>query len=266
MSGQAEAVAVLTAPQTKTFEKVVVVLPAYNAERTLRQTVDDIPDGVVDEILLVDDYSHDQTLKVGEELGLQTIRHYVNRGYGANQKTCYVAALESGADLIIMLHPDYQYDPRLIPYFLGFMEAGICDVMLGSRIRTRREALEGGMPCYKYLSNRILTFVENLVLGQNLGDFHSGFRMYRREVLEAIPFEMNSDDFVFDSEFLAQVVYFGFKIGDAPMPVRYFPEASSINFRRSLTYGLKTLAVLGRFVLQKLRLAKLASFRRKDSL
>ncbi len=158
------------------------------------------------------------------------IRHERNEGYGGNQKTCYREALAQGADVVVMLHPDYQYDSRLIPYFLGYLELDICDVMLGNRIRTRQEALRGGMPLYKYLSNRVFTFLENVVLGQNLGDFHSGFRVYRREVLERIPFERNSNDFVFDSEFLAQAAYHGFRIGDAPVPVRYFPEASSIDF------------------------------------
>ncbi|HID21040.1 MAG TPA: glycosyltransferase family 2 protein, partial [Planctomycetaceae bacterium] len=203
-------------------------MPAYNAATTLRRTVGDIPDGAVDEIILVDDASTDDTVAVARELGLTVIEHRQNRGYGANQKTCYRTALERGADYIVMIHPDYQYDARLIPVAVEVLRLGICDCVLGSRIRTRREALEGGMPVWKYVANRVLTITENIALGQNLGDFHSGFRAYRRVVLETIPFEVNSDDFVFDSQFLVQAVYFGFKLGDIPVPVRYFDEASSI--------------------------------------
>jgi glycosyltransferase involved in cell wall biosynthesis len=228
----------------KNSKKTIIVLPAYNAAATLKATVRDIPLECFDELILVDDCSKDDTVEIAEELGLTTIRHKVNRGYGANQKTCYDAALEHGADIIVMLHPDYQYDARLIPCFIGFIETGVCDVMLGNRIRTRVEALACGMPLYKYISNRALTITENLVLGQNLGDFHSGFRCYKREVLETIPYHKNSNDFVFDSQFLAQAEYFGFRIGDAPVPCRYFSEASSINFLKSTKYGLQTLQTL----------------------
>lgn len=228
--------------------KVVVVMPAYNAEATLERTWQDLPRGSVDEVILVDDGSLDRTVEVAERLRLTVIRHPQNRGYGANQKTCYRAALEHGAEIIAMIHPDYQYDSRLLPLMVGFIEHGVCDVVLGCRIRSRAEALAGGMPVWKYAANRGLTLVENLVLGQNLGDFHSGFRVYRRAVLETIPFGRNSDDFAFDSEFLAQAVAFGFRVGDVPMPVRYFPEASSIDFRRSVVYGLKTLWVLARYL------------------
>ncbi len=227
--------------------RVVVVMPAYNAEATLERTWRDLAPGVTCEVILVDDASQDRTVEVARRLGLTVIQHPENRGYGANQKTCYRAALERGADIVAMIHPDYQYDARLLPLLVGFIEHGICDVVLGSRIRSRAEALAGGMPLWKYVANRALTFVENLVLGQNLADFHSGFRVYRRAVLETIPFEANSDDFVFDSELLAQAAHFGFRIGDVPVPARYFPEASSINFRRSVTYGLETLRVLLRF-------------------
>ena len=243
-----------TSPQSAMLEaegRVVVVMPAYNAASTLRQTTADIPEGSVDEIILVDDASTDNTVEIAEQLGLTVIRHDQNRGYGANQKTCYRRALESGADYIVMVHPDYQYDSRVIPAAVEFLRLGICDVVLGSRIRTRREALDGGMPLWKYVANRALTITENVVLGQNLGDFHSGFRAYRRKVLETIPFERNSDDFVFDTQFLVQAVRFGFKLGDVPVPVRYFQEASSINFRRSLTYGLSTLGVLLRYGLDR---------------
>ncbi len=234
--------------------KIIAVMPAYNAESTLAATLADVPVGSLDEVILVDDGSRDRTVQVAREMGLTVYVHEHNRGYGANQKTCYRHALERGADYVVMIHPDYQYDSRVIPHAVGFLELGICDVVLGSRIRSRDEALAGGMPLYKYLSNRFLTAVENLALGQNLGDFHSGFRVYRREVLERIPFERNSDDFVFDTQFLVQAVQLGFRLGDIPVPVRYFPEASSINFRRSLKYGVQTLGVVGQYWLNRLGL------------
>lgn len=240
--------------------RVVAVMPAYNAAATLERTVADIPPGAVDEIILVDDCSRDDTVAIARRLGLTVIAHERNRGYGGNQKTCYTRALETGADYVVMIHPDYQYDSRVIPAAIDILRLGICDVMLGSRIRTRREALEGGMPGWKYIANRCLTITENVALGQNLGDFHSGFRAYTREVLETIPWRSNSEDFVFDSQFLAQAVYFGFKLGDLPVPVRYFDEASSINFRRSVKYGCSTLWVLAQFWLQKLRLARFELF------
>lgn len=231
-------------PGSQDEPKVVVVMPAYNAETTVERTFRDIPAGSVDEVILVDDRSRDRTVEVARALGIEVIEREVNGGYGANQKTCYREALDRGADIVVMVHPDYQYDSRLVPFFTGFVWHGICDLMLGSRIRTRRETLDGGMPIYKYVANRMLTFVENVALGQNLADFHSGFRVYHRKVLERIPWQRNSDDFVFDSQFLAQAAYFGFKIGDAPVPVRYFKEASSINFARSTEYGLRTLQTL----------------------
>lgn len=242
------------------FQRPIIVMPAYNAASTLQATIGDIPRDCYSELILVDDCSSDRTVEIAESLGITVVRHDTNRGYGANQKTCYDMALERGADVVVMLHPDYQYDSRLVPFFIGLMETGVCQVMLGNRIRTRRETLESGMPLYKYVSNRMLTFVENMVLGQNLGDFHSGFRCYTREVLETIPYHKNSDDFVFDSQFLAQVTYFGFRMGDAPMPCRYFDEASSINFRRSAQYGIQTLGTLAQFGLQKLGLAKFSIF------
>jgi glycosyltransferase involved in cell wall biosynthesis len=180
------------------------------------------------------------------------IAHPENRGYGGNQKTCYREALARGADIVVMIHPDYQYDSRVIPHAVGFIEMGICDVVLGNRIRSRQEAMAGGMPVYKYISNRFLTSFENFALGQNLGDFHSGFRVYSKAVLERIPFETNSDDFVFDTQFLVQAVRFGFRLGDIPVPVRYFDEASSINFHRSLKYGISTLGVVGQYWLDRL--------------
>ena len=234
------------------FQKVVVVMPAYNAELTLEKTFGDIPAGSVSEVILTDDNSSDRTVEIAKSLGITVIRHAENRGYGANQKTCYNAALEKGADAVIMIHPDYQYDSRLIPYALGFLSEDICDVIIGSRIRTRREALEGGMPLYKYISNRFLTIIENVILGQNLGDFHSGFRAYTREVLETVPYDRNSDDFVFDTQFLALAVHFGFRIGDIPIPTRYFKGASSINLLRSVKYGVQTLCVMGMYLFEKI--------------
>ncbi len=247
-------------------DKIIAVMPAYNAARTLRQTVDDIPEGSVDEIILVDDCSTDDTVRLAREIGLTVIEHEENRGYGANQKTCYRHALDKGADYVVMIHPDYQYDSRVIPVAIELLRLGICDCILGSRIRTRKEALDGGMPFYKYIANRFLTTVENIALGQNVADFHSGFRAYRREVLETIPFERNSDGFDFDSQFLAQSVYFGYKLGDIPVPVRYFDEASSINFRRSTFYGLATLWIMAKYWLQRLGIYKSRLFRRTSEI
>lgn len=220
-------------------QKIIVVLPAYNAAVTLARTVHDIP-ALVDEIILVDDKSHDETVKVARDLGLFIFQHKENGGYGANQKTCYQLALEHGADIIIMIHPDYQYDPKLIKFFVEFIGDNYFDVMLGTRIRSRREALAGGMPRYKYFSNRALTIFENFVTGYNLSEWHTGMRAYKREVLEKINWQKNSNDFVFDSQVLFQIVKAHYRIGEIPTPVRYFKEASSINFKRSLEYGLGT--------------------------
>jgi glycosyltransferase involved in cell wall biosynthesis len=244
----------------KRAHKVIAVMPAYNAELTLAATVADMPPGCVDEIILVDDGSQDHTVDVARQMGLTVIVHPQNRGYGGNQKSCYAEALKRGADIVVMIHPDYQYDSRVIPHAVGFIELDICDVVLGSRIRSRAEAFRGGMPVYKYVANRFLTAVENMALGQNLGDFHSGFRVYRREVLERIAYENNSDDFVFDTQFLVQAVRLGYRLGDVPVPVRYFDEASSINFRRSLRYGLLTLGVVGQYWLDRLRLYRSPRF------
>jgi glycosyltransferase involved in cell wall biosynthesis len=226
-------------------KKVIVVMPAYNAAKTIEQTVADIPEGSVDEIILVDDCSSDTTVEIAKRLGLTVIEHETNTGYGGNQKTCYREALKRGADIVIMIHPDYQYDSRLTPHITGLIESDVCDFVLGNRIRTRWEALEGGMPVWKYLANRGLTVLENSFTGQNLGEWHSGLRAYSREVLETIPWEINSDDFVFDQQFLHQASLFRFRMGDVPVSARYFPEASSINFRRSCVYGLSTLLVMG---------------------
>lgn len=232
-------------------KRTIVVMPAYNAELTLRRTVNDIPADAVDEILLVDDCSSDNTVELAESLGINVITHNKTMGYGANQKTCYSYALDKGYDIIIMLHPDYQYDARLVDVLIKPIKLGVCDFMLGNRIRSRSEALEGGMPHYKYIANRMLTILENVILGQNLGETHSGLRAYNRRVLEVIPFNDNSDDFVFDSQMIAQAVYFGFKLGDIPVPVRYMKEASSINFSRSLRYGALTLSTLCKYILSR---------------
>jgi len=239
-------------------------MPAYNAEATLERTVRDIPNGIVDEVILVDDCSNDRTVEIAERLDLTVIRHNENQGYGANQKTCYDDALKRNADIVVMIHPDYQYDPRIIPYALGFIETDICDIIIGSRIRDRKEAIKGGMPLYKYFSNRFLTIIENIALGQNLGDFHSGFRVFKREVLERINYHNNSDNFVFDTQLLAQAVYFGFRIGDVPIPTRYFPEASSIGLKRSIIYGLGTLGVVIKYLLQRFHLYRFKLFEEVD--
>jgi len=219
----------------------IVVIPTYNAAKTLQRVYDDIPKDCVDEIIVVDDCSTDDTRTVARSLPVTLIEHETNMGYGGNQKTCYRTALEHGADHVIMIHGDYQYDARMIPACIEILELGICDVILGNRIRTRKEALEGGMPALKYMANRGLTIVENILAGQNLGEWHSGFRAYDRRVLEGVPFEHNGDDFVFDTQFLVESVHFGFRLGDVPVPVRYFDEASSISLGDSSIYALKTL-------------------------
>lgn len=243
-------------------QKILIVMPAYNAEKTLSATVNAIPKELNAEILLVDDASRDNTVTLAKKIGLRVIRHEQNRGYGANQKTCYKHALQINADIIVMIHPDYQYDGRLIPALILPIQLGICDVMLGNRIRTSSEALSGGMPFYKYVANRFLTFLENLVLRQNLGEFHSGMRAYNRKVLETVPWERNSDDFVFDQHFLIQCSYFNFRIGDIPVPARYFKEASSINFIRSVKYGLQTLWGLFLYLLAKTGIYHQSIFRK----
>ncbi len=221
-------------------KKIVVVLPAYNAATTLEKTIKDLP-SIVDEIILVDDKSGDDTVAVARRLGLSVFEHEANKGYGGNQKTCYHLALEKRGDIIIMIHPDYQYDPRLVKYFAEFIADNYFEVMLGTRIRSRQEALAGGMPKYKYFSNRALTIFQNLISGRNLSEWHTGMRAYKREVLEKIDWQNNSDDFVFDSQIVFKIVAKGYRIGEIPVPVRYFKEASSINFSRSLKYGLATV-------------------------
>lgn len=237
-------------------DRTLVVMPAYNAAGTLEATLQALPDGCCDEVLVVDDASTDATVEVARRLPVTLVRHRQNRGYGGNQKTCYREALARGADFVVMVHPDDQYDARLVPAAVDILRLGVLDLVLGNRIRTRREALAGGMPRVKYLANRGLTLIENMLTGQNLGEWHSGFRAYRRELLEAVPFERNSDDFVFDSQLLLQAVHFGFRVGDIPMPVRYFDEASSISLRRASTYALSTLGTLAGWYAHRLRLRR----------
>jgi glycosyltransferase involved in cell wall biosynthesis len=222
-------------------KRIVVVLPAYNAARTLERTYAEIPHDIVDDVVLVDDGSNDDTVTTARAIGIRhVIRHDRNRGYGGNQKTCYAAALSLGADIVVMLHPDYQYTPKLVTAMASIIAHDVFPVVYGSRI-LGNGALRGGMPVYKYVSNRVLTLVQNLLMGQKLSEYHTGYRAFHRKVLEAIAIEANSDDFVFDSEITAQIFAAGFEIGEVTCPTKYFPEASSINFRRSLVYGLGCL-------------------------
>lgn len=242
-------------------KKVVVVMPAYNAERTLEATYEEIPLDLVDEVLLTDDASTDGTVELARRLGLRTLVHEENRGYGGNQKTCYAAALELGADVVVMLHPDYQYTPRLLPAMIGLIVDGPFDVVLGSRI-LGGGALRGGMPRYKYVANRFLTAAQNLLSGAKLSEYHTGYRAFSREVLESLPLERNSDDFVFDNQMLAQVLHAGFEIGEISCPTRYFEEASSISFARSARYGVGVLGVSIQLFLQRIGLASFPLFER----
>ncbi|MDQ7783679.1 MAG: glycosyltransferase family 2 protein [Desulfomonilaceae bacterium] len=239
--------------------KIIVVLPAYNAAQTLEKTVAELDRHVVDDVLLVDDFSSDGTVDLAGKLGIRAFLHDRNYGYGRNQKTCYAEALKSEADVIVMLHPDYQYSPRLVTAMAAMVVSGEYDVVLGSRILGGK-AKKSGMPSYKYFSNRFLTFTENLLLGSKLSEFHTGYRAFSRKVLETLPLHRNSDDFVFDNEMLAQAIYFDFKVGEISCPTRYFPEASSIDFRRSVVYGLGVLWTSVRFRLQKWGLAKFSVF------
>lgn len=231
-----------------TNKKIVVVLPAYNAEKTLLRTYRDIPKALQRDVILVDDASWDGTVQLAKKLHIATIVHKHNLGYGANQKTCYRAALNSGADIVIMLHADYQYDPKLIPLLVEPIRDGYFDIMLGSRMQSRKSALDGGMPVYKYLFNRFLTFVENIVLGLSLSEYHTGYRAYSRKTLQKIPFKTFSNDFVFDQQLLIAAATKRLRIGEIAVPARYFKEASSIGFGSSVRYGIATLWELGKFV------------------
>lgn len=237
-------------------------MPAYNAAKTLPRTVAEIPREVVDEILLVDDASSDETVRLAHELDLTVFLHEKNFGYGRNQKTCYREALNRGADIVVMLHPDYQYSPNLIVPMAGMIAYGEYDAVIASRI-LGKGALEGGMPFYKYVANRFLTFVQNILLGYKLSEYHTGFRAFSRDVLENLPLEENSDDFVFDNEMLAQVIYFGRRLGEISSPTRYFPEASSINFLRSVRYGLGVLGTSLKFRGHRMGVVRSRIFRRR---
>jgi len=234
-------------------KKIIVVMPAYNAEKTLETTYREVPFDVVDEVILVDDASRDDTAVRARELGIRTIIHPENLGYGGNQKTCYREALKHGADVVVMLHPDYQYSPRLVTAMASMIVSGHFDVVLGSRI-LGGGALQGGMPLYKYIANRFLTLIENVVLGVKLSEYHTGYRAFSRTVLETLPLEENSDDFVFDNQMLAQSVWFGFRLGEISCPTKYFDDASSINFKRSVTYGVGVLTTTAKYLIQKLGL------------
>jgi glycosyltransferase involved in cell wall biosynthesis len=230
-------------------KRLVVVLPAYNAAKTLTQTINEVPTGIVDEFVLVDDASSDETADVARALGVTCVRHPGNRGYGGNQKTCYNMALERGAEVVVMLHPDYQYSPRLVPALAWLVASDEYDIALGSRI-LGGGAIRGGMPVYKYVANRLLTFAQNLATGAKLSEYHTGFRAFSRRALQSIPWEENSDDFVFDNQILNQALGAGLRIGEISCPARYFEEASSINFRRSVVYGF---GVLGGALAYRLR-------------
>jgi len=238
---------------------VTVILPAFNAEKTLRQTYDEIPFEVVNKVILVDDASDDSTVQIANDLNLELIEHDINKGYGANQKTCYDAALDGDADIIIMLHPDYQYPPGLITPMVNMITSGFYDVILGSRILGGK-SIEEGMPLYKYIGNRLLTFLQNFFIGAKLSEYHTGFRAYKREVLEKIPYHENSDDFLFDGQTLSQIIYSGFSVGELSCPTRYFEEASSINFSGSVKYGLGCLITALSFRLSKMGILRKSIF------
>ena len=244
-------------------KKLVIVLPAYNAELTLKQTYDEIPFNIVDDVVLVDDMSRDKTSELARAIGIKhVIRHERNKGYGGNQKTCYDKALELNADIVIMLHPDYQYTPKLIPAMAEIISSGLYPVVLGSRI-LGKGALKGGMPLYKYVFNRMLTFTQNILVNQKLSEYHTGYRAFSREVLQEINYHANSDDFVFDNQMLSQIIYAGFEIAEVTCPTKYFKEASSINFTRSMNYGLGCLGVSLRHRFNKWGLMKSKIYRSK---
>jgi len=241
-------------------KRIIVVLPAYNAARTLAQTVAAIPKNIVDEIIVIDDASTDETVKIARGLGLMTFVHEINLGYGGNQKTCYKEALKLGADIAVMVHPDFQYDPTLIPQLVTPIVSGECDAVFGSRMLVRKNAIAGGMPYWKFVANIVLTALENLILGMQLSEYHSGFRAYNQKVISTLPLELNSDDFVFDTEIIVQMKIAGMKIKEIPIATRYFPEASMIGLWKSTIYGFSILDVLAKYLLQKLRFKKYAQF------
>jgi glycosyltransferase involved in cell wall biosynthesis len=245
-------------------DKVIVVMPAYNAAETLEKTYDDLPQDIVDEIILVDDVSRDDTVEIARRLGLKVIIHIQNTGYGGNQKTCYLEALKDGAGIVVMLHPDYQYDSRLVPELIRPIKEGEADLVLGSRV-LGGGTLAGGMPVYKYLANRFLTLVENLAYRKRLSEYHTGFRAYSRRFLETVPFLLNSDRFVFDSQILAQAVAFGFEITEIPVPTRYFEEASSVGLKDGIVYCLDTLWVVFKYVLNRLGILRSDEFKKELS-
>lgn len=240
-------------------KRIIVVLPAYNAEKTLRKTISELDSQVVDDILLVDDCSSDATVELAKQLGLKVFLHDRNYGYGRNQKTCYSEALRFGADVIVMLHPDYQYSPKLVPAMAAMIVSEEYELVLGSRILGGK-ARSGGMPLYKYVFNRFLTLVENFIIGSKLSEFHSGYRAFSKKCLETLPLHENSDDFVFDNEMIAQAIFFDFSVGEISCPTRYFPEASSINFKRSVVYGLGVLWTAIKFRIQKLGYSRFEIF------
>lgn len=243
-------------------KKIVVVMPAYNAARTLKKTYEDLPKDAVDEVLLVDDRSTDETIALAQELGLQHVQHPQNMGYGANQKTCYREALELGADVVVMVHPDYQYDPKLAGALAWLVACGTYDAAIGSRI-VGGGALRGGMPRYKYIANRLLTLIQNWLMGCKMSEYHTGYRAFSRELLESLPLENNDNGFIFDNQMLAQAAYFGFRIGEVSCPTRYFAEASSITFWPSVRYGLGVLSTATKYRLQRWRLIDSKLFRQK---
>ena len=243
---------------------IVIVLPAYNAEKTLEKTYSEIPHDIVDSVILVDDSSKDGTVEIAKQIGIQhIIKHDSNKGYGGNQKTCYQKALDIGADIVIMLHPDYQYTPKLIPSMAWLIANEVYQVVLGSRI-LGMGALKGGMPKYKYIANRLLTFIQNKLIKQKLSEYHTGYRAFSKEVLNTINFYSNSDDFIFDNEMLSQIVYSGYEIAEITCPTKYFTEASSINFKRSMIYGLGVLNVSFKHFLQRMGFLKLKMYERKS--
>lgn len=246
---------------TKKQEKVIVVMPAYNAEKTLQKTYNDIPKEFIKDVIVVDDVSGDKTVQIAKKLGLTTIVHEKNLGYGGNQKTCYTQALKRKGTIIVMIHPDYQYDATLTGELIRPIQTGRFDIVLGSRVRSRKETLEGGMPLYKYIGNRFLTVLENIILGINLSEYHTGFRAYSAEVLKTLPIKAFSNDFVFDQDILISAVSYNYKIGEIPVPVRYFKEASSINFVRSVKYGIGIIFLLLAYIFHKNRIIRSKLFK-----